>query len=75
MDDNININKRHIMEICKQIIQRNLDILFETPNGLMVSTLDKEVMDMMVQAGWVRGAIAIESGSDFIRNKVMGRPW
>jgi len=73
MDDNININKRHIMEICKQIIQRNLDILFETPNGLMVSTLDKEVMDMMVQAGGVRGAIAIESGSDFIRNKVMGK--
>jgi len=73
MDDNININKKHIMEICKQIMQRNLDIQFETPNGLMVSALDREVMDMMVQAGWVRGAIAIESGSDFIRNKVMGK--
>lgn len=73
MDDNININKKHIMEICKQIMQRNLDIQFETPNGLMVSALDREVMDMMVQAGWVRGAIAIESGSDFIRNKIMGK--
>jgi radical SAM superfamily enzyme YgiQ (UPF0313 family) len=27
----------------------------------------------MVRAGWVRGAIAIESGSDFIRNAIMGK--
>ena len=73
MDDNINFKKKHIIEICKLIIQRHLDIEFETPNGLMTAGLDREVMDAMIQAGWVRGAIAIESGSDFIRNKVMGK--
>jgi radical SAM superfamily enzyme YgiQ (UPF0313 family) len=73
MDDNVNIRRKHIIKICKLIMQRNLDIEFETPNGLMTAGLDQEIMDVMIQAGWVRGAIAIESGSDFIRNKVMGK--
>ena len=39
----------------------------------MVSALDREVMDALAAAGWVRGAIAIESGSDYIRNEIMGK--
>lgn len=73
MDDNVNLDKRHILKICTEIRRRNLDLQFETPNGLMTATLDREVMDAMIEAGWVRGAIAIESGSDYIRNKVMGK--
>ena len=73
MDDNINLNKRHIISICNEIVRRNLDIQFETPNGLSIAPLDQRVIDAMVEAGWVRGAIAIENGSDFIRNKVIGK--
>lgn len=73
MGDNLNLNKQHIISICKEIVRRKLDIQFETPNGLSVAPLDREVMDAMIEAGWIRGAIAIESGSDFIRNKVMGK--
>jgi magnesium-protoporphyrin IX monomethyl ester (oxidative) cyclase len=73
MDDNLNLSKRHILSLCGEIRRRKLDILFETPNGLMVSALDREVMDAMAAAGWVRGAIAIESGSDYIRNHIMGK--
>ena len=71
MDDNLNLNKQHIISICKEIVRRKLNIQFETPNGLSIAALDREVMDIMIEAGWVRGAIAIESGSDFIRNDVM----
>ncbi len=71
MDDNINLNRKHMIELCRQIVERKLDIAFETPNGLMASALNREVMDAMVAAGWVRGAIAIESGSDRIRNGIM----
>jgi radical SAM superfamily enzyme YgiQ (UPF0313 family) len=73
MDDNINLNRNHILAICNEIRRRKLEIQFETPNGLSVAPLDREVMDSMVAAGWVRGAIAIESGSDYIRNEVMGK--
>ncbi|MBF0245585.1 MAG: B12-binding domain-containing radical SAM protein [Planctomycetes bacterium] len=73
MDDNFTFSKKRTLQICNEIIRRKLDIQFDTPNGLMVRTLDQEVVDAMAEAGWVRGSIAIESGSDYIRNKVIGK--
>jgi len=71
MDDNFTLSKSHALEICNQIIKRKLNIQFETPNGVAVTTLDKELLDAMVSAGLVRISLAIESGSDFIRNQIM----
>ena len=71
MDDNINLDRRHIIGICREIGKRKLNIQFETPNGLHVGSLDEEVVDAMIEAGWVRGSIAIESGSDFMRNTII----
>ncbi|MEW6557326.1 MAG: radical SAM protein [Elusimicrobiota bacterium] len=71
MDDNMTLNKPRTLEICNQIKNRKLDIQFETPNGLNINTLDEEVLDAMVSAGMVRTYLAIESGSDYIRNKIM----
>lgn len=71
MDDNFSLNKNRVLEICGQIIKRNLNIQFETPNGLSINTLDEEVLDALVSAGMVRTGLAIESGSDFIRNKII----
>lgn len=73
MDDNLTFSKRRIMTICNEIVRRGIDIQFDTPNGLMVRTLDHDVVDALVAAGWVRGSIAIESGSDYIRNEVVGK--
>lgn len=73
MDDNITLNKHRIMEICNLIIRRNLNIQFELPNGLSVRTLDKEVLNALITAGLTRAALGIESGSDYIRNKVIGK--
>jgi len=73
MDDNLTLSKAHIMGICDQIIKRKLDIHFETPNGVAMATLDEEVLDAMVSAGLTRINLAIESGSDYIRNKIMGK--
>lgn len=71
MDDNLTLRKSHISGICNEIIKRKMNIQFETPNGISIKTLDEEVLDSMVSAGLVRTCLAIESGSDFIRNKVM----
>lgn len=71
MDDNFSLSKHRTIEICEEIIRRNLIIQFETPNGLSVNTLDKDVLDALVAAGLTRISLAIESGSDFIRNNVM----
>ncbi len=70
MDDNLTFRKDHILGICDEIVKRDLVIQFETPNGVEVGTLDEEVIDAMVKAGLVRVSLAIESGSDYIRNEV-----
>jgi magnesium-protoporphyrin IX monomethyl ester (oxidative) cyclase len=71
MDDNFSLSKRRTIEICNEIVRRGLNIQFETPNGLSVNTLDEEVMAALAAAGLVRISLAIESGSDYIRNQVM----
>ncbi len=73
MDDNFTFMKQRTLDICNEIVRRNLDIQFETLGGLMGSKIDKDIVDALAAAGWVRGAIAIESGSDYIRNIVMGK--
>ena len=73
MDDNLTFSKRRILTICNEIVRRDLDIQFDTPNGLMVRSLDEDVIESLAAAGWVRGSIAIESGSDYIRNEVVGK--
>jgi radical SAM superfamily enzyme YgiQ (UPF0313 family) len=71
MDDNVSLNKKRTIEMCTGIVRRDLRIQFETPNGLYVNSLDPDVIDALASAGWVRGALAIESGSDYIRNTIM----
>ncbi|MBN2316092.1 MAG: B12-binding domain-containing radical SAM protein [Sedimentisphaerales bacterium] len=73
MDDNLTLNKRNTLELCNEIIRRNLNIQFETPNGVATRTFDADVLDALVTAGLVRISFAIESGSDFIRNRIMGK--
>ena len=71
MDDNFTLSKKRTLDICNEIINRRLNIQFDTPNGISIKTLDKEVIDVLIQAGLIRTCIAIESGSEFIRNQVI----
>lgn len=73
LDDNFTLNKRRTLDICRGIIDRKMDIQFRTVNGLSVNSLDDESVDALAEAGLVWAPIAIESGSDHIRNQVMGK--
>jgi len=73
MDDNLSRRRAHVLGLCREIERRGLRLQFETPNGLAPATLDEEVVDALAGAGWVRGAIAIETGSEELRNRVMGK--
>ena len=71
MDDNMTFDKKRILEICNGIKKRNMHIQFDTPNGIAIDRLDKEVIAAMVDAGMVYVCLGIESGSEYIRNKIM----
>lgn len=73
MDDNVTFDKKRIIDICNGIRKRNMNIQFDTPNGVAINRLDKEVVAAMVGAGMVCTCLAIESGSAFIRNKAMNK--
>lgn len=73
MDDNMTFDKQRTIEICNGIVKRNLNIHFDAPNGFAINKLDEEVVDALVEAGMVRISLAVESGSEFIRNKVIGK--
>lgn len=71
MDDNLTIDNRHILNICNEILKRNLDIQFTTSGGLGMNSLRKDVIDAMVAAGMTSALLAPEHGSDYIRNEII----
>lgn len=73
IDDNLTLNKTRIIEICRQIIKRNIDIQFEALNGVATETLDSEILDALYSAGMRTIYLAIESGSEFMRNHIMNK--
>lgn len=70
VDDNFSLSRTRTIEILKGIIDRRFAIKFITPNGLSIKTLDDEVIKLFKDAGALEISIAIESGSDYIRNEV-----
>jgi anaerobic magnesium-protoporphyrin IX monomethyl ester cyclase len=71
MDDNLTFEKSRTIEMCEEILKRKLDIQFDTPNGVALNKLDREIIDALVKAGLIRISIAIESGSHYIRSRVI----
>ncbi len=62
-DDNISLDKKRMHEICDEIINRNLNIKWDTPNGIAIWTMDEELLKKMKKSGYYRLAPSIESGS------------
>ena len=72
-DDNLTLNRERIVSLCKMIIKSGLRVYFDARNGISLKTLDEEVVSLMRRAGFIMVSLAVESASDYIRNKVMGK--
>ncbi len=73
IDDNVNLNKQHVLEICHQIIRRKLDIQFEPTCGLYLGRVDEDIAYALGKAGCVFARLPIEHGNDYIRNVIIGK--
>lgn len=73
MDDNFTFYKERVMEICERINKSKIKIHWNTPNGISINTLDKELLSVMKKSGCKSICIAIESGDEELRNKVIGK--
>jgi len=63
-DDNLTWDKKRMIELCKEIIKRKLDIRWDTPNGVAIATLNEEVLAKMKKSGYYKIVMGIESGSE-----------
>ncbi|MGH7490906.1 MAG: B12-binding domain-containing radical SAM protein [bacterium] len=63
-DDALLTNRdRHFKPLCQQIIMKDLNATFHTPNGLQVKFIDAETAQLMWRAGFKTIRLAYESGS------------
>jgi len=72
-DDNLCLNKKRMLKLMNLIVKENLDIQFSTENGVYINGLDEEVLDAMSMAGLARLHLAFETGSDYLRNEIIGK--
>ena len=73
MDDNLTLNRGRIVKICNMIIESGLKAYFYTRGGIFIKTLDRELLTLMRRAGFIMVSLAVESGSDYVRNIIMGK--
>jgi len=69
-DDNFTLNRQRVIDFCKEVIKRNLDISFYLPNGVRIDSLDRALIRLMKHAGFKGIVIAPESGSQKILDNV-----
>jgi len=68
-DDNFTLIKKHVVGVCREILQRNLDLSLSCPNGVRIDRLNREVLKIMKRAGFYSLTFAIESGAQSVLDK------
>jgi anaerobic magnesium-protoporphyrin IX monomethyl ester cyclase len=69
-DDIFNFNKKRVLEICRLIRERGLQIHMQFPNGVRADLMDLELLEAMKSAGTYRVCYAIESASPRIQKSM-----
>jgi magnesium-protoporphyrin IX monomethyl ester (oxidative) cyclase len=70
-DDNLSFDKRRFEAILDCIIDNNLNIRWDTPNGVRADSLDFDLLRKMKQSGCKQIILAIESGNQRVLDEVI----
>ena len=70
-DDTFTLKKDHVIQICRLIIERRLNITWAAISR--VDVLDEDMLFYMRLAGCVQISFGVESGCDEIRNKILSK--
>lgn len=63
IDDIFNVNRKSCMAFFQRVIDAGLDIQFYFPTGLKGDLMDKELLDVMVEAGCIGFNMSLEHAS------------
>lgn len=70
-DDTINSSKERVISLCKEIINRKLNIVWSS--AARVDKMDEETINWMKESGCIRLEFGVESGSPALREKMKKR--
>tara|TARA_Y100000034_G_scaffold104910_1_gene131803 strand:+ start:2104 stop:3645 length:1542 start_codon:yes stop_codon:yes gene_type:complete len=73
-DDNLTLVKDRAMKLFQGIIDRKIKISWTTPNGILVNSLDEELIKVMKKSGCYRVNLGIESGNQEVVDKIVKKP-
>lgn len=69
-DDNLTLDKTRILKLFDEMVKRELDLNWNTPNGVHINTLDSEIIEAAQSAGCYHLKFGIESGSRKIQKSI-----
>lgn len=72
-DDNLSCDKRKFEKILDYIIKDNLQMHWDTPNGIRADSLDFNILTKMKKSGLSMITLAIESGNQRVLDEVINK--
>ena len=70
LDDDLLRYRDSLTHVLKQITEQKLNLTWAANNGLIASSLDEELLRLMIDSGCIGFRIGIESGNDEILKKI-----
>jgi len=63
-DDTFTVNKKRVLEICEEILSRNIEIRWDIRTR--IDTVDEEMLELLKRAGCIAVHYGVEAGNDKI---------
>jgi len=73
-DDNITGNKERARRIFSGMVDRKLNLHWNTPNGIAIYTLDRDMLALMKESGCYEITVAVESGDPGVLKNLIKKP-
>jgi magnesium-protoporphyrin IX monomethyl ester (oxidative) cyclase len=73
-DDNLTLSRKRMVALCEMMINEKLDLSWDTPNGVSVITLNRELLELMKKAGCRSLNLAIESADPHVLLDIIHKP-
>ena len=71
-DDQLTIRKDRFEELCDKIIEADLGLKWDTPNGVLASPIaDEKLIEKMAKSGCYYLCVAPESGDQYVVDKII----
>jgi len=73
-DDNLLLDRDRAMNLFERMAERKWDLVWNAPNGLAPWKMDDALVEAMRRSGCYEVPLAIESGSQEVLRRVIGKP-